>query len=95
MSHTVDIEGWGPIDTASNSSHEVILDSFLIDVLCYFSFEFLSVESDLLRVSERYTVVTEGSLMLVEKVVHFPEFSLSTRSFSSLSRGLSKLVNVG
>ena len=40
-------------------------------------------------------MISKGPLVLVEEVVHFPEFSLSTSSFSRLSRDPSKLVNIG
>jgi hypothetical protein len=45
MSYTVDVESRGPVDTASDSAHEIILDPLLVDVLCYFTLESLSVES--------------------------------------------------
>src|SRR5712692_493966 len=95
MSYTVDVECRSPVDAAPYSSHEIVLDSFFIGVPCYFTFKLLNVKSQLLCISECYALISESSLVLVEKIVHFPEFALNACGFGRFGRYHPKLVNIG
>jgi hypothetical protein len=55
-------------------------------MLPYFTLESINVESQHYRIALRYGMVTDGFLVLIQEIVHFPEFSLSTSRFGCLSR---------
>src|SRR5689334_4919617 len=94
MSYGVHIERWSAVDTAPNSTHEIVLDSLLVRVLSYLTFESLGVQSYLLCVAKGDARIPESRLVLIEKVMHKPEFSLGGSCFRRLSSVHSMLMYV-
>src|SRR2546426_2475832 len=94
MSNPVDIKCRGPIDTASYSAHEVVLDPFLIHVLSDLTFKLLSVHAQLPRIGKGDIRIAESCLVFVEKVVHRPELSLGGGCFCCLGGVHGMLVDI-
>src|SRR5256885_15564998 len=79
VSDPVNVECWRAVNTAPDSTHEVVLDPFLIQVLSNFTLELLTIQAQRPRVAEGDARVAEGWLVFVEKVVHGPERSEERR----------------
>src|SRR5262245_6257542 len=83
VSHTVDEEGWGAIHSAPNAAHEVLADPRSVNMLSQLVVEPLDVEPEHLSIDTKI-LVAQAHLVLIEEVMHLPEFALSSRSFSGL-----------
>src|SRR6266851_89866 len=94
MSDPVDVECWCAVNTAPHSTHEVVLDPFLIHALSNLTLKLLTIQAQLLSIAEGDARVAEGCLVFVGKVVHRPELSLSRGCLCRLSRVHSMLVNI-
>src|SRR2546426_8606341 len=94
MSDPINIECRGSVNTAPHSTHEVLLDPFLVCVLSYLALEFLGIQAQLLCIAERSIWIAESCLVFVEKVVHGPELFLNRGRLCCFSGGHSVLVYV-
>src|SRR6266702_1563165 len=62
-----------PVDTALDATHEVFSNSPQMDMLSNLLLEPLHVQLELLRIAGEESMVAQGCLILVEKIMHLPE----------------------
>src|SRR5436309_7668597 len=62
-----------PVDTALDATHEVFSNSPQMDMLSNLLLEPLHVQLEFLRIVGEDSMVGQGCLILVEKIVHLPE----------------------
>src|SRR5256886_2164096 len=65
-----------PVDTALDATHEVFSNSPQMDMLSHLLLEPLHVQLEFLRIVGEESMVAEGRLILVEKIMHLPELPL-------------------
>src|SRR5947209_10768780 len=68
-----------PVDTALDATHEVFSNSPQMDMLSNLLLEPLHVQLEFLRIVGEDSMVGQGCLILVEKIVHLPEPPLGGR----------------
>src|SRR6266571_2716792 len=76
VSRATDEERRRPVDTASDATHEVFSNSARMDVLSDLLLEPLHIQLESLRIVREESMVAEGRLILVEKIMHLPELPL-------------------
>src|SRR2546422_6859877 len=65
-----------PVDTALDATHEVFSNSPQMDMLSNLVLEPLHVQLEFLRIVGEESMVGQGCLILVEKIMHLPESPL-------------------
>src|SRR3989441_3246797 len=65
-----------PVDTALDATHEVFSNSPQMDMLSNLVLEPLHVQLEFLRIVGEESMVAEGRLILIEKIMHLPELPL-------------------
>src|SRR2546427_473177 len=73
VSSAANEERRGSVDTALDATHEVFPNASQMDMLSHLLLEALHVQLEFLLVVGEESVVSQGCLVLVEKVVHLPE----------------------
>src|SRR5437667_9669987 len=76
VSRTTNEECRRPVDTALDATHEVFSNSPQMNMLNNLLLEPLHIQLESLLVFREESVVAEGPLILVQKIVHLPELPL-------------------
>src|SRR6185436_4363083 len=94
MTHIVDEETWRSVHPAPDSAQEVFADARAIGSRQHFCHQAPGIQSKFGRGCCKI-VLFQRFLIVVQRIVHLPEFLLCARSFGGFSRRLSVWMNLG